>query len=243
MAIQITYKSSIYDTSAAATYTCSPTWTPQANALLLAFCSLSYASSPVDPTGVTGHGITYSAATLGTSTLSTTHKLSCWVGKAGASPTSVACVASASGTTTGGLVIEFQITGADVSGTALQALQASSASNNGTSATPTVTLASAADALNRAMTFCVVLANAAPTTSGSWILTSGAAGNYNTPATGAVALFENNQFDTAGACNTSNAAWRMVGVEIKANKGIAIDNIQRPAGIAAVQVYGTGVVL
>ena len=140
-------------------------------------------------------------------------------------------------------MIEFEVTGADVSGTALQALQASNATNNGSSTTPTVTLAAATDALNRAMTFVVVLANAAPTTSGSWLLTSGAAGNYNTPATGAAALFENNQFDTAGAANTSNAAWRMVGVEIKANKGIAVENNRRPASMTSIQAYGAGVVL
>lgn len=241
MAIQITYKSSVYST-ATGNKTCAPTWTPQANSLLVAFAALSYASSPVDPSGVTGHGLTYSAATLGTSTLSTTHKLSCWVAKAGASPSSVACVAAVTGTITGGLVIEFEVTGANVSGTALQALQDTTATNNGSSTTPTVTLAAATDALNRAMTFVVVLANAAPTTSGSWILTSGAAGNYNTPATGGAALFENNAFDTAGAANTSNAAWRMVGIEIKADTTLAIYPPSTKPTLTTVESYGAGVV-
>jgi len=240
MAIQITYKSSSYTTSAG-NVTCSPTWTPQANSLIVAFCALTYASSPVDPTGVAGHGISYSAMTLGTSTLSTTHKLSGWAAKAGASPSSAACVATVSGTTTGGLVIEFEVTGADVSGTALQAFQATNASNTGTSTTPTVTLAGFTDALNRAMTFAVVLANAAPTTSGAWILTTGAAGNFTNPATGAVALFENNQFDTAGACNTSNAAWRMVGIEIKASKTQTVYFSSAKPAMQSLETYGAGV--
>lgn len=242
MAIQITYKSSIYSTSAG-NLTCSPTWTPQANSLLVAFCALTYASSPVDPTGVAGHGISYSAMTLGTSTLSTTHKLSGWVAKAGASPSSAACVATVSGTTTGGLVIEFQVTGADVSGTALQALQATTATNTGTSSTPTVTLAGATDALNRAMTFVVELANSAPVALGNWILTTGAAGSFTNPPTGGAAMFENNQFDTAGAAATANVAWRMIGIEIKASKTITFNTEPKKAGIGAIEVYGSGVLL
>ena len=65
MAIQITFRSAIFSTSAGG-LTCTPTWTPAANGLIVAFASTSYASSPVDPTGITGHGLTYSAMTLGT---------------------------------------------------------------------------------------------------------------------------------------------------------------------------------
>jgi hypothetical protein len=212
--IVITYKSSVYSTSAGA-LTCSPTWTPTANALVVAFVVETYSSSPVDPTGVTGHGLTYSALTLGTSTLSTTHKLSAWAAKTGGSPTSVACTETVSGTTTGGAIIEFEVVGADTSGTALQAFQATNATNTGTSTTPTVTLASPTLTGNRAMTFVVQLSNAAPTTSGTWTLTAGASGSFTNPATGAAVLFKNTVFDTAGAATTANVNWRMVGVELK----------------------------
>lgn len=216
MAIGITYKSSIYTTNAGG-QTGSPTWTPAANSLLIAFVVQSYASSPVDPTAVAGHGVSYSKLTLGTSTLSTTHQLSIWVGKAGASPTNAAPATTVSGTTTGSAIIEFEVTGCDVSGTALQAIVASSATNTGASGTSaTVTLAGATNRSNRAMTFVVQLNNAAPTAAGAWTLTAGAAGNYNTPATGAAALFETGAFDTAGAATVaSGASWRMVGIEIK----------------------------
>jgi len=217
--IIITFKSAIFSTVAGA-LTCTPTWTPTANSLIVAFASTSYASAPVDPTGITGHGLTYTALTLGTSTfpVAGTHKVSAWVAKAGASPTSVACVSTVSGTTTGGSIVEFEVVGADVSGTAAQAIQVSNATNTGTSTTPTVTLATPTLTGNRAMTFVVVLANAAPTTSGTWTLTAGAAGNYNTPATGVAALFQNSSFNTAGAATTSSAEWRMVGIEIKSVK-------------------------
>lgn len=239
MAIQVTYKSSIYNTAAGG-LTCSPTWTPPANELVIAFCVNTYASAPVDPTGVTGHGLTYSALTLGTSTLSTTHKLSAWVAKTGASPTSVACISTVSGTTTGGAIIEFLVTGADVSGTALQAIVAATATNTGTSTTPTVTLSAAADALNRAMTFVVSLSITDITTSGSWTLSAGAFGNFNTPATSAAALFKNNVFDTAGAATSANVAWRMVGVEIKASKTISIKPLVSNVTLPAVATYGYG---
>lgn len=215
--ITITYKSSIYTTSAGGA-TCSPTWTPTANELVIAFAETNYSSSPVDPTGVTGHGLTYTALTLGTSTLSTTHKLSVWVAKTGGSPTNVACTDTVSGTTTGSSITEFEVVGADVSGTAVQAIQDSSATNTGSGTSATVTLSNPTLTGNRAMAFVTVLANAAPTAAGSWTLTAGAAGNFNSPATGAAVLFQNGKFDTAGAATVSSASWRMVGIEIKSKK-------------------------
>lgn len=219
-AIVTTWKSSVYQTTnTAATVTASPTWTPTANSLLVACVCTAYSSSPTDPTGVTGHGVTYSALTLGTSTLSTTHKLSIWVAKAGGSPSSTACVAAVTNTNgTGDLIIEFEVTGADVSGTALQAIVASSATNTGSGTAQTVTLAAASAPGNRPLVFGVHLSNTAPTAAGSWTLTAGAAGNFNTPATGASAVFNNTTFDVNGAATGANVAWRMVGIEIAAAK-------------------------
>jgi hypothetical protein len=243
MAIGITYKSSVYQTTnTASTFTGSPTWTPAANSLLVCFVCTAYSSSPTDPSGVSGHGVAYSKLTLGTSTLSTTHKLSVWVAKAGASPTSAAPVATVTSTNgTGDLLIEFEITGHDNAGTALQAIVDSTATNNGNTGTSaTVTLASAADPDNRAMTFVVQLSNNAPTTAGSWTLSANASGNFNTPATGAAALFDTASFNTAGAATVANnATWRMVGIEIKSAL-VTHTNTGTPAAQAAT-VAGTAV--
>lgn len=221
MAITVTYKSSVYQTTnTAASLVAAPTWTPAANSLLIAFVCTTYSVSPTDPTGVTGHGITYSALTLGTSTLSTTHKLSVWVGKAGASPSSVACTAATTTTNgTGGSLIEFEATGVDVSGTALQAIVASTATNTGTSTAQTVTLAAAGNSNNRGMIFCAQLSNTLHTSTGTWTLTAGAAGSFNTPATGSAGMFANASFLTAGAMTGANVNWRMVGIELKAAAG------------------------
>src|SRR5678816_1666764 len=106
----VIYRASVYSTSAAATYTTSPTTTPAAGSLLLAFVVSCYASSPLVPTGVTGHGQTYTQVTPPSNALSTTHLISLWIANAGGSPTNAAVVASQSGTTTGGAVIEFEVT-------------------------------------------------------------------------------------------------------------------------------------
>lgn len=220
MAIGITYKSAVYQsTNTASTFAGTPTWTPAANSLLVCFVCTAYSASPTDPSGVSGHGVSYSKLTLGTSTLSTTHQLSIWVAKAGASPTSAAPTATVTSTNgTGDLLIEFEVTGHDNSGTALQAIVASTATNSGASGTSaTVTLSAAGKSTNRAMTFVVQLSNNAPTAAGTWQLTSGASGNFNTPATGAAAMFDDGTgFNTAGAATVaSGASWRMVGIEIK----------------------------
>jgi hypothetical protein len=215
--IGIVYKSSTYaTTNTAASFTGAPTWTPAANSLILCFVCTTYSASPSDPSAVNGHGLSYSKLTLGASTLSTTHKLSAWVAKAGASPTSAAPVATVTSTNgTGALLIEFEITGHDNAGTALQAIVNALASNTGTGTAATVALAAAGHMRNRAITFVVQLSNAAPAATGSWTLSAGASGNFNTPATGAAALFDLASFNTAGAATTANVAWRMIGLEIK----------------------------
>lgn len=216
-AIAVTYKGSVYTTSnTQSTYTSSPTWTPTANSLLVACVVTTYSSSPTDPSDVSGHGITYTKLTLGTSTLSTTHQLSIWVAKAGGSPTSAAAVATVTSTNgTGGVVIELEVTGADVTGTAAQAIVVSNATNNGSSTSRTVTLASASDVKNRPIIFAVQLSNTAQTQNGSWTIGQHATPNFNTPATGASAAWRTDAFNTSGAVDGANVAWRCVGIEVK----------------------------
>jgi hypothetical protein len=239
MALAFTYKSSLYSTTGAATYTGSPTWTPAANSLVVCFVVTTGATTwTTDPSGVTGHGLTYSKLTLGTSTLGTTHKLSAWVAKAGASPTSVAPVASVSGSPTGCALIEFEVTGHDDSGTALQAIVDSTATNNGTSTTPSVNLAAAGHANNRGMIFVVQQSNTAPTAT-DWTLTAGAAGNYNTPATGAAAYFKTSAFDTSGTATTANVAWRMIGIEVKAAT-VSLPTVTTQAASSVAEETATG---
>lgn len=219
-AIAITYKAGVWSTTnTTGAFTAAPTWTPAANSLLMCFVVTTYSATPSDPSSVAGHGVAggYTKLTLGTSTLSTTHQLSVWVAKAGASPTSAACVTTQTTTNgTGTAVIEAEVTGADVSGTAAQAIVLSNATGTATSTAEAVTLATPSSINNRPIIFSVQLSNTAQTQSGSWTLGSGATPNFNTPATGANIAWRTDVFDTAGAMTGANVAYRAVGMEIKA---------------------------
>lgn len=239
MAITATYRSAVYTTSnTQSSYTGSPTYTPAANSLLVCFVCTTYSSSPSDPSAVSGHGVSYTKLTLGTSTLSTTHKLSAWVANAGASPTSAAPVATVTSTLgTGGVLIEFEVTGADMTAV-LSTIVDSMKSNNATGTSRTLTLNSPGSTDNRALLFTVQLSNAAPTAAGNWSIQSGASGNFGTPATGAAVLNRADAFDTAGAATGANVAWRMIGLEIKAAQPVVVAGINDNRPYAATRAGG-----
>jgi len=240
MALAITYKGKIASTTAATSYTATTSWTPTADSLLVAFVVTCLGSSPVDPTTVSGHGQTYSKLTgFSAYTLSTTHLLSIWVAKAGSSPTSTAASASYGAVNqTGGVVIEYEITDADLSGTAAQAfIQTVTANGSATSHTGTNLLNAAGSSDNRAMAFYVHLANEATTPAGgNWTETSGADGNFNTPATGAEVQHTASTFDrTPAASWTTSSAYRVFAVEIKRNQNVTVTL----TGLGATAAQGT----
>lgn len=216
MALVITYRSSVYSTGAAVTYTCAPTYTPAANSLLVAFINASLASSPTDPTAVNGHGVAFSKLTLAANLLGTTHILSAWVADAGASPSNAAVIGTWGSNRTGAGITEFEVTGwggTDAANGIVQNPVGGTAAGTGGS----VTLASAQKASNRPMSFFVHLANEATTPRASWTETAGADGNYNSPATGHECQFRDDAFETtASATWVGNVAWRGVALEIRA---------------------------
>jgi hypothetical protein len=220
VALTITYKGKIASTTAATSYTATTSWTPTSNSLLVAFVVTCLGSSPIDPTSVTGHGQTYAKVTgFSAYTLSTTHLLSIWVAKAGGSPSNSAASASYGAVNqTGGVVIEYEITGADLAGTAAQAiLQTVTATGTATSHTSTNLLAAAGSTDNRSMAFCVHLANEATTPAGgNWTETAGADGNFNTPPTGAEVQHTASTFDRSPAASwTTSSAYRVFAIEVK----------------------------
>lgn len=215
MALTITYRGSVYSTTAASSYTAGTSWTPAANSLLVALvvgCSTTVA----DPTSVSGHGGSYTKLTLSANGISTTHALSVWVRDAGASPTNAAAAASWGSSRTGGAVIEFEVTGAAIAGGATGCI-VQNPTNNGTGTSGSVTLSAAGNSQNRPMSFWCHLANEATTPRTNWTETTGADGNFNNPATGAEGQFRSDTFETtASASWTTSSAWRGVALEIKA---------------------------
>lgn len=211
-----TYRASVYSTSGASSYATTGTYTPAANSLIVVFQVNSLASSPLEPTSVSGHGVSFSKLTLSARTISTTHSISVWVASAGASPSSAAVTANFNSVNqTGCALIEFEVTG--WSGASALAAVIQNPTNNGTGTSGSVTLSAATDADNRPLSFFVHLANEATTPRTNWTETAGADGNFNNPATGAEGQFRNDTFETtASATWTGNVAWRGVALEINA---------------------------
>lgn len=219
MALTITWRAAVYSTGAAASYATTGTYTPAANSLVVAFVVGSLASSPTDPTGVTGHGVTFSQVTLSANLLpaaSSTHAISVWVALMGASPTTAACTATWGSNRTGAVVDEFEIIGWGGS-SALNAI-VQQPTNIGTTGTGSVTLSAAGNSNNRPMSFFVHLANETSTGRANWTATAGGTGNFNSPATGAIGQFRSDAFETTATAtwSSSTVGWFGVALEIRA---------------------------
>jgi hypothetical protein len=217
----VIYRASVAITTAQATYTTSPTTTPAPNSLLMAFVVSCYASAPTEPTGVTGHGQTYTKVTLPSNALSTTHLISLWIANAGGAPTSAAVVASQGGTTTGGAVIECEITDVDFETLLSSLAYLQTATGTGTTGTVAVPLAAHNVNDDVLISFWVHLANEATNPRTNWTETSGADGNFNSPATGVEMQFRTDVYEnTASATWTTSAAWIGLVVGIDAASGV-----------------------
>ena len=149
MAIAVTSRASVHDTTAGTTYTASPTWTPAVNSLLLIFVASSNDTNL--PISVTGHGVAYTQiATVAHGT--TTGHTTLYAAKAGASPTSVAGSATWGPSRSGVSLIEAEVTGHDSSlALAVGASQMfpQAPTNTGSATSRSVTLAAATAAGNR----------------------------------------------------------------------------------------------
>lgn len=215
MALAFTWKSSIYSSSNATSYTAAPTWTPGANTLLVAFVGNQLAATPLDPTSVTGHGLMYTKVD---SLANSTHRLGVWVAHAGASPTSTACVASWGAVTqSGGDIIEFEVTGWESTGTALAAI-VQAPTNSGTGTSGTVALAAAGFSANRPMAGFVHLAAEvhAPRTNWSTLTLNQNRGSHGSPNAATSGQYRSDAFETtASASWTSSVAWLGIAIEIK----------------------------
>jgi hypothetical protein len=211
-----TFRASVFSTTSAASYAASPSYTPAAGSLLVAFVESSLASSPINPTSVTGHGVTFSSLSIA-GALSTTHRVSVWVADSGAAPTAVATTASFGSTNQSGCsIIEYEITGVDLSGGAVAAIVQSPV-NTGTGTTGTVTLSAAGNSENIELAAFVHLANEGTTPRTNWTEPVGSDGNFNAPATGVEAQYRTDTFETTvSATWATSSAWLGVALEIKA---------------------------
>lgn len=212
MALAFTARGTLFSTTGATSYAETQSYTPASTSLMVAFVSVS-ATSPVAPPTVAGHNLTWTALTLSANALSTTHRIDVYVAKSSGSASNAAFTISGyGGNQTGAAIIVYEVTGADVSGTAANAI-VQNPTNNGTGTSASVTLSAASYSANRPLGFFVHLDNSAPTgEGGNWVSTTG---NYNTPATGVIGEANATAFDTSVTATTANVAWRGVALEVK----------------------------
>jgi hypothetical protein len=116
-------------------------------------------------------------------------------------------------TITGAQVAIFEITGADMTGTAAQAIVTEAVSTTSTSTTPSITYAAASASDNRPLFACFNNASAA-TERSNW--TELYDGTYSTPATALQVQIRLDAFETTGSSTITSGLWQCVGVEIKA---------------------------
>lgn len=171
-------------------------------------------TSESQPTSVSGNGVTYTqhATTFFQSGVTSG---SVWAGIVGASPTADVVTASGWATNRTGISIAvFEITGADVSGTALNALQTVNTAGPASATSGSVTMSGPVAAGN----LCCGMFDH---TAGEVIAAGtgnalGSTGTYGSPNRGAGSVYNNAGYaDPAGTWST-NAGWRGFGVEIKA---------------------------
>ena len=200
MAISATHKASVFSGTNAASYA-TGSWTPTANRLAICCVENEISGTTAAPT-ITGNGLTWTqAASYACDTSGTQVRISVFVAKTGASPSAGAVTADFGGVTQAGCnVIVDEIDGADLSGTALQAIvQSKNGTLNASGTSETITLDSAITSGNAS--YGVITHQADETTS----VGSGysALGNGSHPGPSSALLTE---YKAAGS-QTVDASW------------------------------------
>lgn len=148
MAVSITTKASVYSGTNAASYA-TGSWTPTTGRLAVCVVQSEISGTTNVPT-VSGNGITWSEVrNYEDDTSGTTSRITVFVAKTAGSSAGAVTADFASQTQAGGNVIVDEVDGADVSGTALQAIVQSVAGTvNGSGTSESISLAALASAGN-----------------------------------------------------------------------------------------------
>jgi hypothetical protein len=247
MPIVQTFKSSIFSTTSATSYLTSPTWAADPGDLCIAWIASELAAAPDDPTGVTGHGFSYTKIALPSATVGATHILSLWACSMPAGGGTGGVQATYATSRPGCAIIEVQCTGVDVTGGLASAfVQKKSTNGTGTGGTATNLLDAVSNAANMANAFWVHLAAEVTTPAGgNW--SEIADGNHASPATGAECQVTPSTFDrTPAASWATNVAWRVAAIELKATlagggtlktiNGLASASLKTVLGLAKASV-------
>jgi hypothetical protein len=180
---------------------------------MIAVCQASATSGTHTPSLVQSTGVTNRYTFAKVTTAVYTNEISIWVADSGATPPNDTIQATFTNTITGAQVAVFEITGADMTGTAAQAIVTEATSTTSTSTTPSITYAAASASDNRPF-FAQYNAAGGSTPRTSW--TSLYDAGYATPTAWLGVQIRLGAFETTGSATISSGLWQCVGVEIKA---------------------------
>jgi hypothetical protein len=238
MALAFFDRSDLYASTNLTSYATATSFTPAALSLMI--CMLFASStdtSEAQPTGVSGNGVTY-AQHATTFFVSGVCSGSVWAGIAGGSPSAGVVTASGWGTARTGIgMAVFEITGADVSGTGLNAIQTVNKGGPATATSGTVTMTGPVSAGNLCCgmfdhTAAEVVAAGAGNTLGS-------TASYTLPNRGGGSVFNTGStYANIIASWTTSAAWRAFGLEIKAAVAATAARPRSPIIVPTVAVVG-----
>ncbi len=215
MALVFTNRASQFVTTNATSYVSSTSFTPTAgNLMVLAGYWSSTDTAEAQATSCSGNGVTYSQHAT-TQFVSGVASGAVWAGIVPASPTLGSVTISGWATARTGIGFQiWEISGADVSGTALAAI-ANVVINTPASATSgTITMTGPLNTGNLCCGFFDHTASENIVQDANNTLD--ATGNYATPARGAGGVHNTSTYANIGASWTTSAAWRGFGIEIKA---------------------------
>lgn len=215
MAIVFTNRASQFVTTNATSYVSSTSFTPTAgNLMILCGYWSSTDTAEAQATSCSGNGVTYSQHAT-TQFVSGVCSGAVWAGIVPASPTLGSVTISGWATARTGIGFQiWEISGADVSGTALNAI-AQVFTNSGTATSGSVTMTGGPLATgNLACGFFDH--TAAENISAGASNTLDATGNYATPNRGSGGVHDTSTYADPAASWTTSAAWRGFGIEVKA---------------------------
>jgi hypothetical protein len=213
VALIITVSSSLFSTGNVSPYTAAPTYTPGKHSLIVCFVASIYTITASLPSSVTGHGLSYTRLSQ-TGAIGSSVLLNTWVVDSGTSPTSAATVVTQGGSPTGCFIVEYEITGADlsVSASAAIAQQATNSSNSTSVALTTPMTQTVAGSLP--MAWLAHNANEATTGKAGWTVGALATGNIASPNLGGLAEYKTTWDGDPNATWVTSGLARILALEV-----------------------------
>lgn len=216
MALAFTFRSSLHSTTNGTVFDTTSAFTPAAHSLMVAVIrSTGKADTPTDvvTTNVTNR---YTFAEVYNNGSGSAY-FGIWVADSGATPPNDTIRAALTASNASGCHISvIEVTGADMTGTALQAIvDTATITGSSPDTTATITYNAASNAANRPLAAYAVASNVAVAPRANWDELDD--GNFISPSDAVEVQSRSDAFETTGTATwTGSLSWTALGIEIKA---------------------------